>query len=67
MFWIGSDTLREAAMRRHLRTLNQALIPKEYDNGGEPPAAPGETHEPMLFRHADGNVMAEVLPVLNEA
>ena len=33
----------------------------------EGPAAGEETHEAVMFRHADGNVLAEVLPVLDAA
>jgi hypothetical protein len=71
VFWIGNPALTEVALWQHLRTLNMALIPKEYDR--EPQGATRdslssktlETHEAVLFRHGDGNVLAEVLPVLD--
>jgi hypothetical protein len=31
VFWIGGASLTEAALWKHLRTLNMVLIPKEYD------------------------------------
>ena len=66
--WIGDTTLTEAALWRHLRTLNMVLIPKEYDAPDTLAAATGEdTHEAMMFRHGDGNVLAEVMPVLDAA
>lgn len=66
VFWIGGASLTEASLWRHLRTLNMVLIPKEYDRQDIPPPAEGEeTHEAVMFRHVDGNVLAEVLPVLD--
>jgi hypothetical protein len=66
MFWIGDSSMTEPALWRHLRTLNMVLIPKEYDAPDIVPPADGEEAlEAMMFRHADGNVMAEVLPVLD--
>ena len=68
VFWIGDANLSEPALWRHLRTLNMVLIPKEYDAPDAPPPAGGEeTHEAMMFRHGDGNVLAEVLPALDAA
>jgi Domain of unknown function (DUF4123) len=68
VFWIGNASLSEPALWRHLRTLNMVLIPKEYDAPDSAAPAPGEeTHEAMIFRHGDGNVLAEVLPVLEAA
>jgi hypothetical protein len=73
VFWIGDATLSESALWRHLRTLNMVLIPREYDSGpDEPspeshPAGIAETHEAFMFRHGDGNVLAEVMPVLDAA
>ena len=32
-----------------------------------PPAEGEETHEAVMFRHGDGNVLAEVMPVLDAA
>jgi hypothetical protein len=73
VFWIGDATLSEPALWRHLRTLNMVLIPKEYDRGPDEPlsesrtAGIAETHEAFMFRHGDGNVLAEVMPVLDAA
>jgi hypothetical protein len=68
IFWIGDATLTEASLWRHLRTLNMVLIPKEYDAEEDEPVLAGhDTHEAMMFRHGDGNVLAEVLPVLDAA
>lgn len=72
VFWTcpqGSD-----ALYRHLRGINMVFIPKDedeyqyeenddqeaknHDNGDE-------THQLVLFRHSDANVMAQVLPTLN--
>jgi hypothetical protein len=68
VFWIGDASLTEASLWRHLRTLNMALIPKGYGEDDPPPLETGaETHDALMFRHADGNVLAEVLPVLDAA
>jgi hypothetical protein len=67
VFWIGNAELTEAKLWRHLRTLNMVLIPKEYDaeDNKPPPGDDEDTHEAVMFRHGDGNVLAEVLPVLD--
>lgn len=66
VLWTGDAGLSEERLWRHLRTLNMVLIPKEYDRQNVPPPFAGEeTHEAVMFRHADGNVLAEVLPVLD--
>jgi Domain of unknown function (DUF4123) len=68
VFWIGDAALTEAALWRHLRTINMILLPKEADpNILTIPADDEDTHEAFMFRHADGNVLAEVLPVLDAA
>ena len=73
VFWAGGSDLTEPALWRHLRTLNRVLIPRGYgDDPSTLPAAAGSdddggTHEAVLFRHADGNVLAEVLPGLDTA
>jgi Domain of unknown function (DUF4123) len=68
VFWIGDSELTEARLWRHLRTLNMVLIPKGYGEEDPPPSGEDdETHEAVMFRHADGNVLAEVLPVLDAA
>jgi Domain of unknown function (DUF4123) len=68
VFWIGDASLSEAKLWRHLRTLNMVLIPKGYGEEDTPPPGEGEeTHEALMFRHGDSNVLAEVLPVLDAA
>jgi hypothetical protein len=68
VYWIGDAGLTEAKLWRHLRTLNMVLIPKGYGEDDPPPLEPGtETHDALMFRHGDGNVLAEVLPVLDAA
>jgi Domain of unknown function (DUF4123) len=68
VFWIGDAAMTEARLWRHLRTLNMVLIPKGYgEEDAPPPAESDEAHEAVMFRHADGNVLAEVLPVLDAA
>jgi hypothetical protein len=73
VYWVGDNALTEWRLWHHLRTLNMVLIPKEF-LPSIPPSQFGRTaisdlssHEPVLFRHADGNVLAEVLPVLDGA
>lgn len=76
VFWLcegGGDVLY-----RHLRTINMILLPtdvnmdrgKSYER--DPLAQPSEDavdadHEMVLFRHADSNVMAQVMPSLTYA
>jgi hypothetical protein len=68
VFWIGDANLTEANLWRHLRALNMVLIPKVYGEDDPPPIEAGDqTHDALMFRHADGNVLAEVLPVLDAA
>jgi hypothetical protein len=68
VFWIGDAGLTETNLWRHLRTLNMALIPKGYGEDEPQHVEEGdETHDALMFRHADGNVLAEVLPVLDAA
>lgn len=56
VFWSWPDG--EDALYRHLRKLNRVEIP--LDTGAYGP----EEFEPVLFRHADPNVLAAVLPIL---
>lgn len=51
------------AIYRHLRGLGRVEIPAGHPG----PTPPGASVEPVLFRHADPRVMAEVLPVLTPA
>jgi len=61
VFW--SCAAGEPALWRHLRTVNQVLIPAEEapESGRRPPS------ERVLFRHWDPNVLASVLPLLDPA
>jgi hypothetical protein len=69
VYWIGDENLSETALWRHVRTLNMALIPKAFLPDAPSPANDNEgpSHEAVLFRHYDGNVLAEVLPALDAA
>jgi hypothetical protein len=80
VFWVGDASLTEEALFKHLRRLNQVLVPKERDvteaSAGEllaaaadqeERAATAQGYEPVVFRHADANVMAQVLPALDAA
>lgn len=59
------------ALYKHLRGINMVMIPNEF----APPAdvarpdvngsTKSGTHEAVLFRHADANVIAQALPVMN--
>ena len=59
---------------RHLRTINYIMIPRDADTPPlpdplDPDAAPdgnSATHQRVLFRHADANVIAQVVPELGE-
>ncbi|MEI5681090.1 MULTISPECIES: DUF4123 domain-containing protein [unclassified Mesorhizobium] len=64
---------------RHLRTINMALFPteadvdpgKSYEADPRPPAErpapkPGQLRR-VILRHADANVMAQLIPSLNQA
>ncbi|WP_155888452.1 DUF4123 domain-containing protein [Inquilinus limosus] len=53
----------DMALWRHLRTINEVLIPVESgpEAGSDPPM------ERVLFRHWDPNVLASVLPLLDPA
>ena len=59
---------------RHLRTINNIMIPRDEDTPPMPDLLDpeGETfgntefHEQVLFRHADANVMAQVLPEMED-
>ncbi|MCB5205399.1 hypothetical protein LH464_23340 [Neorhizobium sp. T786] len=58
VFWIGDASLTEEILYQHLRGLNRVTIATE-------PGSLFKT-ETVTFRHADANVMAQVLPVLDE-
>lgn len=62
VFWIGGADLTEPVMWRHVRTLNRVLlparfVPKQDDDDGD---------VSVLLRHADGDVLADTLSVLDE-
>ena len=69
VFW--SCPAGEAALYRHLRLLNEAIVPLLRDDAL--PRAEGEARPAydfkdtrVLFRHWDPRVLAQVLPVLDE-
>ena len=63
VFWGGAEG--DLALWRHLRTLNEVLIPAEtVQDGGD---GSGRGRERVLFRHWDPNVLASVLPLLDAA
>lgn len=79
VFWAGDSSLTEDILYRHLRRLNKVLVPKARGGGEEAnemaaaaadaeeipaPEASG-AYELAIFRHADANVMAQVVPALN--
>ena len=61
VFWSCADG--EMALWRHLRTLNEVLIPLEGERDGEQTGG----HERVMFRHWDPNVLAAVMPLLDAA
>jgi Domain of unknown function (DUF4123) len=64
VFWAGDNSLSEPVLWRHLRTINMVLLPQEQPIGKA--AQRGmDAYDAFLFRHADGNVLAEVLPFLD--
>ena len=59
VFWSwqeGAD-----ALYRYLRTIGLIQIPARAARPGAP------SHEAVVFRHADPNVMASILPLLDAA
>jgi hypothetical protein len=69
VYRIGDQNLSETALWRHVRTLNMVQIPRAFVPEAPSPANDNEgpSHEGVLFRHYDGNVLAQVLPVLDSA
>lgn len=63
VFWSCAEG--EMALWRHLRTINEVLIPLEDAEGGAQPAGPA--YERVMFRHWDPNVLAAVMPQLDVA
>lgn len=64
VFWSCPEG--EMALWRHLRTINEALIPVESAVAESAPAA-NPAFERVMFRHWDPNVLAAVMPLLDEA
>jgi hypothetical protein len=62
VFWSCPEG--EMALWRHLRTLNEVMIPIE-NSAREETDQPAQ-YERVMFRHWDPNVIAQVLPVLDE-
>ncbi|GGB11721.1 hypothetical protein GCM10011491_44520 [Brucella endophytica] len=65
VFWLckaGGD-----ALYRHLRTINMVNIPEEAAKKGslDPRDEVSGRFMPVLFRHADPNVLAQVMPVVD--
>ncbi|AUH65275.1 hypothetical protein CX676_14805 [Paracoccus zhejiangensis] len=78
VFWVGTETLTEDLLYGHLRRLNKMLVPAGEDGadgrsdlsdaaaGADeiPLPAPDEQFELVIFRHADANALAQVIPAL---
>jgi hypothetical protein len=65
VFWAGGADLSEQVLWRHLRTINMISIPVSA-LPMEQKLKKEESHVTVTFRHADSNVMAQVLPCLDE-
>jgi Domain of unknown function (DUF4123) len=63
VFWSCAEG--EMVLWRHLRTLNEALIPLEGEP--DPQIDPQAQYQRVLFRHWDPNVLAALMPVLDAA
>ena len=69
VFW--SCPVGETVLWRHLRTLNRAIVPRESRAPEPGEGGPGEAPVPagtetVLFRHWDPDVLAMLLPLLDE-
>ena len=51
---------------RHLRGLNRVLVPRAKQSVDRETGPIEGTHEAVLFRHADANVLIQVIPALDE-
>jgi hypothetical protein len=79
VFWVGEASMSESLLWQHLRTINMVLFPKseldDFEDFSEPVAgsegealfSASDTHKMVVFRHADPNVLAQVLPSMNPA
>lgn len=71
VFWQCPDGAD--ALYRHVRGMNMVMIPKEFAPPADPARlgegqqTPTSSHETVLFRHADANVIAQTLPAMNPA
>lgn len=65
VFWSCPDG--DIALWRHLRTINEILIPAETAAGEDIGEKPSGEFRRVLFRHWDPNVFASVLPLLSDA
>jgi len=54
------------ALYRHLRTLNEVVIPLESEENGAQGSPERQRYERVLFRHWDPNVLGAVLPILTK-
>jgi hypothetical protein len=63
VFWSCAEG--EMVLWRHLRTLNEALIPLEGEP--DPQIDPQAQYQRVMFRHWDPNVLAALMPVLDAA
>ena len=64
VFWSCAEG--EMALWRHLRTINEVMIPVEGEAAEGAQPAPGAL-ERVMFRHWDPNVLAAVMPLLDAA
>lgn len=71
VFWQCPDGAD--ALYKHLRGINMVMIPKEFAPPADPARLgedqqnPTSSHETVLFRHADANVIAQTLPAMDAA
>ena len=71
VFWECLDG--EEALYRHLRGVNMVKLPREKvrafdeteDEDRLRPSGTADAYEAVMFRHADANVMAQILPALD--
>lgn len=63
VFWVGTSALTEDLLHDHLRRLNKMLVPAMGSEIALP--GPDETYELVIFRHADANALAQVIPALD--
>ena len=70
VFWCGGASLDVATMQRHLRRIHHVEVPLDYVDDAVLGADSIETDDAQsdrcvcVLRHADGNVLAQLLPAL---